>query len=245
MGLSGTGPGGLQAIQYEGGWNLWGAGCVGVGGCLRGDLVRVILALAATGLLALVPGQDGSAKVRVGDGPTYTADGQLRLPGQYREWVFLASGLDMSYDPKPTPMGAGMFNNVFVNPAAYKAYQATGHWPEGTELVLENRGAEAARSINKAGRTQSAELMGLEVHVLDSGHVEAKAGAAKGDGWAFYSFDNPVSAKEIARPASCYTCHEQHAAVDTTFVQFYPTLEDAARKHKSFSAAYLKELAAK
>lgn len=182
------------------------------------------------------------APARVSDGPTYTSDGQLKFPQKYREWVFLGAGLDMSYDPKPMAMGEGMFNTVFVNPEAYKAYQATGHWPEGTELVLENRGAEATRSINKAGRTQSAELMGLEVHVLDSAHLDPKT---KGDGWAFYGFDNPVSAKVIARPASCYTCHEAHAAVDTTFVQFYPTLMDAAEKHKTLSAAYRKELALK
>ena len=193
------------------------------------------------GTLLPLLGMQGAAG-RVTDGPAYTADGQLKLPEKYREWVFLASGLDMSYDPKPAPMGMGMFNNVFVNPEAYKVYQATGHWPEGTELVLENRGAEGAKSINKLGRTQSSEIMGLEVHVLDSSHLDA---AAKGDGWAFYSFDNPVSAKAIPRPASCYTCHEQHGAVDTTFVQFYPTLMDAADKHKTLSAAYLKELAAK
>lgn len=193
---------------------------------------------------ALLPmmGLQGGTPVRAADGPAYTADGQLKFPEKYREWVFLASGLDMSYDPKPAPMGQGMFNNVFVNPEAYKVYQASGHWPEGTELVLENRGAEAARSINKLGSTQSAELMGLEVHVLDSSHLPS---AAKGDGWAFYGFDNPVSAKVIDRPASCYTCHEAHGAVDTTFVQFYPTLRDAAEKHKTLSDAYRKELMAK
>ncbi len=185
--------------------------------------------------MLLGPVQD-AAKPRVADGPSYTADGQLRFPEKYREWVFLGSGLDMSYDPKPTPMGAGMFNNVFVNPEAYRAFQQTGHWPEGTEMVLENRGAEAAKSINKAGRTQSAELMGFEVHVLDSAH-------AQGDGWAFYGFDNLVSAKAIARPASCYSCHEQHGAVDTTFVQFYPTLMETAVKKKTLSGAYQKEIA--
>ena len=51
-----------------------------------------------------------------------------------------------------------------------------------------------------------------------------------------------MSAKPIARPSSCYACHEEHAAVDTTFVQFYPTLKAAAEKHGSFSASYLKEL---
>jgi hypothetical protein len=180
--------------------------------------------------------------MRVMDGPAYTADGQLKFPEKYREWVFLASGLDMSYDANPVPMGDGMFNNVFVNTEAYKAYQATGHWPEGTELVLENRGAQAAKSINKLGRTQSAELMGFGVHVLDSAHQDAKA---KGNRWTFYRFGNAVRAKAISRPASGYTCHEEHGAVDTTFVQFYPTLMDAAQTHKTLSAAYLKESAAK
>jgi hypothetical protein len=78
--------------------------------------------------------------------------------------------------------------------------------------------------------------MGFEVHVLDSAH-------AQGDGWAFYGFDNLVSAKAIARPASCYSCHEQHGAVDTTFVQFYPTLMETAVKKKTLSGAYQKEIA--
>ena len=179
----------------------------------------------------------------VGDGPAYTAGGDLKFPAKYREWVFLSSGLDMSYDPKGNASGMHMFNNVFVNPDAYRSYQATGHWPDGTELVLENRGgisgAKASPSLNKAGQTQTAELMGLEVHVLDAGHVEA---GKAGDGWAFYGFDKGVSAKPIPRTADCYSCHQQHAAVDTTFVQFYPTLLEAAQQHKTLSAAYLKEM---
>ena len=180
--------------------------------------------------------------VRVTDGPTYTAEGQLKFPGSYRDWTFLTSGLDMSYDAKSAPMGMGMFNNVFVNPEAHRAFQATGRWPEGTELVLEIRGAEGAKSINKAGRTQSGELMGVEVHVLDSAHLDPKQ---KGDGWAFYGFDKLTTAKKIDRTASCYACHEQHAAVDTTFVQFYPTLLKTAEEHKTFSAAYQRDLAAR
>jgi len=62
-------------------------------------------------------------------------------------------------------------------------------------------------------------------------------------GWAFYSFDNDKSAKIIGRPATCYTCHEQHAAVDTTFVQFYPTLMTVAKTKGTLSKAYLSEMA--
>jgi len=190
-------------------------------------------------VVALGPVEDGK-RVRVEDGPKYASDGQLLFPKEYREWVFLSSGLDMSYDPKPRTDGMHMFNNVFVNPAAYTAFQATGHWPDGTELVLENRGAEAPKSINTKGNTQSKELLGFEVHVLDSAHAEAKS-----DGWEFYGFQNTVSAKPIARPASWYSCHEAHAAVETTFVQFYPTLTETAEKKQTLSAAYLKEISGK
>ena len=198
-------------------------------------MIRAVV-LAVASLLLM-----GAGPARVGDGAFYTADGQIKYPEKYREWVFLASGLDMSYDSKPQGMGNGMFNNVFVNPEAYRAYQATGHWPEGTVMVLENRGAalgSAHQPLLKQGKVQTTELMGMELHVLDSAHTP-------GDGWAFYGFENAVSAKAIARPASCYTCHEQHAAVDTTFVQFYPTLLGVAEKNKSFSVSYLKDVAAK
>jgi hypothetical protein len=179
---------------------------------------------------------------RVADGPAYTPDGQLRYPEKYREWVFLTSGIDMSYNPKPMQMGAGLFDNVFVNPEAYRVYQATGHWPQGTVLVLENRGAETGKSINEAGKTQAREVMGTEVHVLDAAHAAPGIADHPGGGWAFYDFENKVSAKAIPRTADCYTCHEKHAAVDTTFVQFYPTLQEAAEEHGTFSSEYLRSI---
>lgn len=181
------------------------------------------------GMLLLAPGQK-TARVVLTDGPGYTAEGQLRFPEKYREWVFLTSGLDMSYQSDAMQMDHSTFNNIFVNQSAYKSFQATGTWPEGTMLVLENRKGEGAKSINKAGKTQ-AELTGLEVHVKDSVH----------GGWGFYSFDNPKTAELIPKTATCYSCHEQHAAVDTTFVQFYPTLQEAAEKNKTWSKTYLAE----
>ncbi len=39
----------------------------------------------------------------------------------------------------------------------------------------------------------------------------------------------------------CYSCHEQHGAVDTTFVQFYPTLLKLAEQKGTLSEAYKKE----
>ena len=59
----------------------------------------------------------------------------------------------MSYNPAMN-MGHHMFDNVFVNPEAYKAFLNTGTWPDKTVMVLEGRGAQSRGSINKAGNFQ-------------------------------------------------------------------------------------------
>jgi hypothetical protein len=167
--------------------------------------------------------------------PQYTADGRLQLPADYREWIFLSSGIDMSYNPRAMAMNHSMFDNVFVNPEAYKAFLETGTWPDKTMLVLEVRGAETKGSINHTGHFQNAEMMGTEVHVKDDARFAGK--------WAFYGFDDQQPAKMVPTSASCYSCHEQHAAVDTTFVQFYPTLLQIAKKKNTLNPAYVKEAA--
>ena len=164
--------------------------------------------------------------------PTYTADGKLVFPANYREWIYLTSGVDMSYSPMQ--MDHSMFDNVFVNPEAYQAFLKTGTWPDKTMLVLEARMAGSKASINKSGHYQTAELMGREVHLKDSAH----------GGWAFYGFDGDAPAKMISKEAACYSCHEAHGAVDTTFVQFYPTLIELAKSKGTLSQNYVKEEAA-
>jgi hypothetical protein len=167
--------------------------------------------------------------------PQYTADGRLKYPANYREWIYLTSGVDMSYSPN-NMTGHSMFDNVFVNPDAYRAFLQTGTWPDKTILVLEVRGAGSNASINKSGHFQTTQEMGREVHVKDEARFPGK--------WAFFPFDDPKPAKQVPKQASCYSCHEQHAAVDTTFVQFYPTLIELAKSKGTLSANYLKDEAA-
>jgi hypothetical protein len=63
--------------------------------------------------------------------------------------------------------------------------------------------------------------------------------------WAFFSYNSASgNAGMIPQKADCYTCHTAHAAVDTTFVQFYPTLLPVAQKKGTLSEAYLKDEAA-
>lgn len=158
------------------------------------------------------------------DDPRYTSDGMMRLPANYREWVFLSSGLAMTYGPagQTNARGNPRFDNVFVTPSAYKSFLKTGTWPDKTIMVLEVRDSDSHVSINNGGRVQTG-LAAVEVHVKDSTRF-------KSGGWAFFAFEKSDQAKLIPASANCYSCHEQHGAVDTTFVQFYPTLIDVAKQ---------------
>lgn len=165
------------------------------------------------------------------EGPVYTSDG-LQLPANYREWIYLSSGFDMSYRPK-RQMDHHDFDNVFVNPAAYREFSRTGRWPDKTQFVLEVRTAEGKGSINTSGNFQGAGIMELEMHVKDEARFPGK--------WAFFSFGDRSVGTLLPTSAECYACHAAHAAVDTTFVQFYPTLLPIARSHGTLSPAYKAE----
>jgi hypothetical protein len=202
---------------------------------------RKSLALAAACALGLGIGisQFHQAPVAAAssDGPAYAANGDMLPPANYREWIYLTSGIDMSYSAKAMDMGS-VFDNVFVNPSAYRSFLATGTWPDKTVLVLEVREAHGKGSINQAGHFQGTNVTDFEVHVKDEARFPGK--------WGFFSFDSPAgNGTLIPKGASCYSCHAAHAAVDTTFVQFYPTLLPIAQKKGTLSEAFVKEEAAR
>jgi hypothetical protein len=163
---------------------------------------------------------------------SYTKDGKLTFPENYREWIWLSSGLGMSYSPKSGADDNPSFDNVFVSPSAYRSFMATGKWPDRTVFVLEVRSSVNKGSINQSGHYQG-KLEDVEVHVKDS--------RLKG-GWGFFGFeDDHKPAAEIAHSASCYSCHERSGAVDSTFVQFYPTLCKVAQEKKTISPNWTDE----
>jgi Cytochrome P460 len=195
---------------------------------LKAALLTLLVSMFA---FALVAAQSRSAA-----SPEYTDDGQMKVPENYRQWVYLTTGFDMSYNPGLNSMDHHMFDNVFVNPEAYQSFLQNGTWPDKTMMVLEVRKAEGKGSINQKGNFQGTEVMGLEVHVKDEARFPGK--------WAFFGFDDNKTAKMTPTSASCYSCHSEHGAVDTTFVQFYPTLLPLAKSKGTLSAAYQKESAA-
>lgn len=168
--------------------------------------------------------------------PAYTPDGRLVFPKGYYHWTFLTSDLGMSYQEHAGKFGQPPFSNVFVNPAAYRAFLKTGTWPDKTQIVKEFRPSSTRGSINRHGYFQSGKAIGVLVHVKDKERFKG--------GWAFFAFggDDPTKpAKMIPMSADCYACHRAHGAVDTTFVQFYPTLLPVAKKHATLSAGYLQD----
>ena len=156
--------------------------------------------------------------------PTFTSDGQLLRPDNYREWVFLTSGLGMTYgNPGSQSEREPRFDNVFVTPQAYKSFLETGTWPERTMFALEIRSAGSKASINKGGHFQE-DRVALEVEVKDSKRFPENK-------WGFFAFNEDSATKAKAFPATsvCNKCHNANGAVDSTFVQFYPTLIPIAK----------------
>ena len=170
--------------------------------------------------------------------PVYASDGNLIPPANYREWIFLSSGYDMAYTERTGPIPEHtVFDNVFVNPESYAIFQQTGTWPDKTVMVLENRTARSkGESLVKAGRFQG-DVSGLEIHVKDTTRFNRPD---VGGHWAFFGV-NDGKTKLFPATATCYTCHAEHAAVDTTFVQFYPTLLPIAEAKATLSDAYKKD----
>jgi hypothetical protein len=174
------------------------------------------------------------AQAPADDGPRYTASGELTRPADYREWVYLSTGLNMTYGANaPNPTRNQPFNNVFVNRAAYRRFMDTGRWPDKTIFILEIRRSEEHVRPNAFGYTQAV-VSGMEAAVKDS-----RNGAQP---WAYYSFDGSAglaaSAKPLPESAGCQACHSAHTAVEQTFVQFYPTLFEVARAKGTVKATW-------
>jgi hypothetical protein len=157
--------------------------------------------------------------------PQYDEKGQLLRPTDYREWMFLSAGYGMNYSPEPG--SHEMFTNVFVQRWAYDEFAKSGKWPEQSMFVIDERDAASRSSINQKGHYQT-DLMGLAVEVKDS--------ARNPDKWAYYGFAaDSKSSGAMAHGNSCWTCHDAHAAVEHTFVQFYPTLKTVAKQFGTYN----------
>jgi tetratricopeptide (TPR) repeat protein len=169
------------------------------------------------------------------EAPQFNDKGELLFPAGYREWVHLSSGLGMTYGPAAkATLNNPSFDNVYVNPAAWKAFKETGSWPEGSIFALEIRYSSSHGSINKAGFFQS-DVAAVEAAVKDTKRFPR--------GWAYFGFEGGLrpfkqSAAALGTTAGCNACHEANGAVENTFTQFYPMALEVAEKKSIFKASF-------
>jgi hypothetical protein len=203
------------------------------GGNLKGALMTKRLFLAVPVLITIATGIAtlGGPPLQV-KAPHFLPNDEIALPEDYREWIFVSSGLGMSYSEEGQSRAENpRFDNVFVKPESYRAFMKTGKWPNGTMFVMEVRRSKTKDSINNTGSFQE-ELLGIEAEVKDAARFSS--------GWGFYAFTTATKSGKLlpAATTECQSCHSQHGAVENTFVQFYPTLFEVAKKKGTVKDKY-------
>jgi hypothetical protein len=198
--------------------------------------MKTLLSLLLAVLVAIIAWNwSPAAQERSTDAPAFSSAGELVRPADYRDWVYVTSGLGMTYGPaQAATAGHQMFDNVFVTRDAYREFLRSGAWPDRTMFILELREAQTNVSINNGGHTQGA-VMAIEAAVKDRKRFPD-------GGWAYFTFSSRSGLTSSAAPlpskASCYSCHRDNTAVDNTFVQFYPTLFEVAKRLGTIKPTY-------
>ena len=103
-----------------------------------------------------------------------------------------------------------------MEPTAFAHFQATGEFREGTMTALAVYEGATGAPPSHSG-TYPGALVGFEMSVKDS----ARSPVTK---WGYYAFGATGAVATANPPDSCFSCHDQNAATDHVFTQFYPAL---------------------
>jgi Cytochrome P460 len=160
--------------------------------------------------------------------PEYTASGELKLPKNFHEWIYVGSPLT------PNALNNGKANfpeyhNVYIEPGSYAIYKKTGTFPEGTiffkelQLTQDGQFPDGSRTEPSGRGFFPGGFNGADVTVKDS-----KRFADTGD-WGFFNFNHhePKALTASVKPKSeCAYCHIASAKKDQVWTQFYRLLDD-------------------
>ena len=159
---------------------------------------------------------------------TFRASNEALLPAGYRQWVHVgtrdnAAGKISILDGKPTQTPEVL--NAYVEPGAFAAFQRTGEWPDGSQLVKEFSAVRVGAGCQTGTFLCTTEFgegiyetgyIGLGMMVKD----EKRFPDAPGH-WGFFDFGHhapPYDPASAVRPAEqCSGCHVRLAS-DTDFV---------------------------
>ena len=160
--------------------------------------------------------------------PEYTTSGELKLPTNWRAWIYVGSPLT------PNALNGGHagfpeYHNVYIEPGSYELYRKTGVFPDGTmffkELQLTLGPAENpdGSQTEPSGRGYfPGAFNGADVTVKDSTRFAATGG------WGYFNFHHyePKALTATVQPESnCAFCHIAAAKRDEVWTQFYPILD--------------------
>lgn len=184
------------------------------GSLMQNLIIRAAIAVVL--ILAVVAVAQDKPAVDVA---VFNDDGDLIVPDNMDEWIFLGSSLGMGYSQDNfDPDSPGMFQIVRMEPTAYKAFREGGEFVDGTMISLHFYGSQNEVSINRAGYVMD-DLHFAEIHFKDSERFP--------DGFNFYNVNNGAKVVEaISLPNECVECHKRDGAYDGVFVQFYPPIHD-------------------
>ncbi|WFU74889.1 cytochrome P460 family protein [Bradyrhizobium sp. CB2312] len=188
----------------------------------------VIVGSAVATILFFGSLKDSSAQSNARYLPEYTADGQLLLPKNFHEWVYVGSPLT------PNALNGGQanfpeFHNVYIEPGSYAIYKRTGEFPEGTilfkelQLTLPQENADGSRTEASGRGYFPGKWNGADVTVKDSKRF------ADTNGWGYFNFNHHEPKAAMAKVKSkdeCAYCHIANAKKDEVWTQFYPLLDN-------------------
>jgi hypothetical protein len=188
-----------------------------------------ITALLASGVIAtafLVQSlSSSSAQTQARQLPEYTASGDLVLPKNFHEWIYVGSPLT------PNALNGGEagfpeYHNVYIEPGSYEIFKKTNEFPEGTilfkelQLTLPAQFPDGSRTEPSGRGFFGGKFNGADVTVKDT-----KRFAASG-GWGYFNFNHHEPKAPTAKVTDCgHACHLGGAKKDEVWTQFYPLLD--------------------
>ncbi|WP_245524951.1 MULTISPECIES: cytochrome P460 family protein [unclassified Bradyrhizobium] len=140
--------------------------------------------------------------------PEYTASGDLILPKNFNEWVFVGSPL------APNALNGGKanspeFHNVYIEPGSYEMYKTTGEFPEETiffkelQLTFLAEHPDGSRTEASGRGFFPGKLNGADVTVKNS-----KRYAGTG-GWGYYNFNHHEAKAPTAKVRMRVLSHDE------------------------------------
>jgi hypothetical protein len=159
----------------------------------------------------------------------YLPDGKLQYPENAESWTALGASIGGDYaEGEFDPQRPGVIGVTQIEPNALRVLRETGHYPDGTMLLLTFYKPQSKTEPQLRGFVQG-EVQQREIHVIDRTRFPK-------EGRAFFVFPGTTSttASALAPGSVCVECHAQHGQLDATFAQFYPPIRHLT---KSASAA--------